>query len=166
VHCTVTRQQVNRAGYLQDFLEFWSARTEVEKIWFSLYTPQIGEMSDERLLPADRRQAVSDLLALRLRYPKLALPEGLIEAYQSPPASPDECIFARVTTTISADLTTKITPCQFGGAPDCNNCGCVASAGMIAIARHRVLGFIPVGAIFAGSVKVGEQMGRLRPATS
>lgn len=166
VHCTVTRQQVNRPGYLEKFLQFWSARAEVEKIWFSLYTPQIGEMSEERLLPADRRQAVSDLFALRLRYPKLALPEGLIEAYASPPASPDECVFARVTTTISADLTTKITPCQFGGAPDCSNCGCMASAGMIAIARYKVLGFIPVGAIFAGSVKVGEQLGRFRPVES
>src|SRR5262249_34824361 len=43
VHCTVTRQQVNRAGYLEDFLRFWTPRKEVEKIWFSLYTPQIGE---------------------------------------------------------------------------------------------------------------------------
>src|SRR6266403_1656476 len=31
VHCTVTRQQVNRAGYLEEFLQFWSQRTEVEK---------------------------------------------------------------------------------------------------------------------------------------
>src|SRR5205814_1758238 len=147
------------------FLQFWSARPEIEKVWFSLYTPQIGEHSEERLLPADRRQVVSDLLALRLRYPKLAVPEALIEAYASPPASPDECIFARVTTTISADLTTKITPCQFGGTPDCSNCGCLASAGMTAIARYKLLGFIPVGAIFAGSTKIGEQMGRLRPAT-
>src|ERR687887_572242 len=38
VHCTVTRQQVNRAGYLDEFLRFWSPRKEVEKIWFSLYT--------------------------------------------------------------------------------------------------------------------------------
>jgi len=54
VHCTVTRQQVNRSGYLEDFLKFWTPRREVEKIWFSLYTPQIGEVSDERLRPADR----------------------------------------------------------------------------------------------------------------
>jgi MoaA/NifB/PqqE/SkfB family radical SAM enzyme len=26
VHCTVTRQQINRAGYLQEFLEFWSVK--------------------------------------------------------------------------------------------------------------------------------------------
>jgi sulfatase maturation enzyme AslB (radical SAM superfamily) len=40
VHCTVTRQQVNRDGYIEEFLQFWSARPEVEKIWVSLYTPK------------------------------------------------------------------------------------------------------------------------------
>ncbi len=45
VHCTVTRQQVDRPGYIEEFLQFWSERTEVEKIWFSLYTPQVGERS-------------------------------------------------------------------------------------------------------------------------
>jgi MoaA/NifB/PqqE/SkfB family radical SAM enzyme len=166
VHCTVTRQQVNRPGYLEDFLRFWSGKREVEKIWMSLYTPQVGEVSDERLRPADRERVVADLLALRLRYPKLALPKGLIEVYASPPDSPAECIFARTTTTISADLTTRITPCQFGGAPDCSNCGCIASAGLAAVARHRLFGFVPVGSIFQGSVKVGEQVRKLRPAES
>src|SRR5436853_1643244 len=52
VHCTVTRQQVNRPGYLDEFLRFWSAQQPVEKIWVSLYTPQIGEVSAERLSPA------------------------------------------------------------------------------------------------------------------
>src|SRR6187549_4171121 len=64
VHCTVTRQQVNRPGYIEEFLRFWSAREEVTKIWCSLYTPQIGEVSDERLRPADRELVVSDLQAL------------------------------------------------------------------------------------------------------
>ena len=164
VHCTVTRQLVNRAGYIEEFLRFWSARPEVEKIWVSLYTPQIGEVSDERLRPVDRERAVADLMALRLSFPKLALPKGLIEVYANPPDSPDECIFARTTSTISADLTTRITPCQFGGAPDCSNCGCIASAGLAAVARHKLFGFVPVGSIFAGSLKVGESMRRLRPA--
>jgi MoaA/NifB/PqqE/SkfB family radical SAM enzyme len=166
VHCTVTRQQVRRPGYLEEFLRFWSDRTEVRKIWISLYTPQIGEVSEERLQAADRAQVVADLRALRLRYPKLEAPEGLIDAYANPPDSPDECVFARTTTSISADLKTKITPCQFGGAPDCQNCGCVASAGLAALGRHTVLGFIPVGALFTGSVRIGEHMRRLRPATA
>jgi MoaA/NifB/PqqE/SkfB family radical SAM enzyme len=163
VHCTITRQQVVRPGYLEEFLRFWSDRQEVRKIWFSLYTPQVGEISAERLTPADRRQVVSDLMALRLKYRKLEAPKGLIDVYADPPSSPDECVFARTTTSISADLTTKITPCQFGGAPDCSNCGCIASAGLAAVARHHVWGFIPVGSIFTGSVKVGERMRRLRP---
>ena len=166
VHCTVTRQQVNRQGYIEEFLQFWSARETVEKIWVSLYTPQLGEASEERLRPADRAKVIADLLALRLRYPKLKMPKGMIEAYAQPPSSPAECVFARTTTTISADLTTKITPCQFGGAPDCENCGCIASAGLTAVARHQVLGFIPVGPIFTGSMKVGERLKRLRPDRS
>jgi MoaA/NifB/PqqE/SkfB family radical SAM enzyme len=164
VHCTVTRQQVNRQGYIEEFLQFWSARESVHKIWVSLYTPQLGEVSAERLLPADREKVIADLLALRQRYPKLQMPKGMIEAYAVPPASPDECVFARTTTTISADLRTKITPCQFGGAPDCENCGCIASAGLAAVARHRLWGFIPVGRIFTGSMKVGERRRRSRSA--
>jgi MoaA/NifB/PqqE/SkfB family radical SAM enzyme len=163
VHCTITRQQVNRPGYIEEFLRVWSDRAEVEKILISLYTPQIGEISDERLRPVDRERVVADLMALRLSFPKLALPRGLIEVYAKPPDTPDECIFARTTTTISADLTTRITPCQFGGAPDCSNCGCIASAGLAAVARHQLFGLIPVGSIFAGSMKVGERMRRLRP---
>jgi organic radical activating enzyme len=162
VHCTITRQQVNRPGYLEEFLRFWSAQQEVQKIWMSLYTPQIGEVSEERLRPLDREAAVNDLLALRLRFPKLALPKGLIEVYANPPDSPDECVFARTTTTISADFKTPISPCQFGGNPDCSNCGCIASAGLAAVARHRLFGFIPVATIFNGSLKVGEQMRRTR----
>lgn len=164
VHCTVTRQQVNRPGYIEEFLRFWSARKEVSKIWVSLYTPQIGEVSEERLRPVDREIVVADLLALRQKYSKLALPKGLIDVYANPPESPDDCVFARTTMTISADLKTKITPCQFGGAPDCASCGCIASAGLAAVARHQLFGFIPVGTIFSGSLKVGERVRKLRPA--
>jgi hypothetical protein len=160
VHCTVTRQQVARPGYIEAFLRFWSPRSEVEKIWISLYTPQIGEVSPERLGPADRAAVVEDLLALRVRYPKLAMPRGLIEVLAEPPKSPDDCVFAKTTTTISADFTTRITPCQFGGAPDCSQCGCIASAGLAAVARHQLFGFIPLGSIFNGSLKVGERRKR------
>ncbi len=164
VHSTITRQQVTRDGYFEEFLAFWSARPEVEKIWYSLYTPQLGEVSDERLRPADRERVVNDLMGLRLKFPKLALPKGLLEVYAEPPSSPDDCVFARTTATLSADLTTRITPCQYGGNPDCSQCGCIASAGLAAVARHQLFGFIPVGLIFNGSLKVGERMRRLRPA--
>ena len=51
VHCTVTRQLVGREGYLEEFAEFWQDQPDVRKIWFSLYTPQIGEESAEKLRP-------------------------------------------------------------------------------------------------------------------
>jgi MoaA/NifB/PqqE/SkfB family radical SAM enzyme len=166
VHCTVTRQQVRRAGYLEEFIGFWSRQQPVEKIWMSLYTPQVGEVSEERLLPADRQRVIADLRALRHRYPKLAMFDGMLQVYAEPPQSPDECVFAQTTRTVSADLKTQITPCQFGGAPDCSNCGCLASAGLAAVARHQIFGVIPIHPIFAGSMKVGARMKRLRPAES
>jgi sulfatase maturation enzyme AslB (radical SAM superfamily) len=164
VHCTVTRQQVERPGYLDEFLAFWSLQPATEHIWMSLYTPQMGEASAERLRPVDREQVVSDLMALRFRYPKLRMNEQILQAYSEPPASPDDCVFARITTTISADLKTKITPCQFGGVPDCSNCGCLASAGLAAVGRHRIFGVIPIQSIFDNSIKVGQRVRRLRPA--
>ena len=57
---------------------------------------------------------------------------------RQPPQSPDDCIFAQTTECFSADLERRITPCQFGGDPDCANCGCMASAGLEAIGRHRL----------------------------
>ena len=162
VHCTVTRQMVNRQGYLEEFLRFWSARTETLKIWISLYTPQIGEISAERLTPADRQRVVADLMALRRLHPKLQAPKGLLHSYSHPPESPDDCVFARTTTTVSADLKTRITPCQFGGAPDCASCGCMASAGLAAIARHRVAGLIRVDSILNVSMRIGARIKRVR----
>jgi MoaA/NifB/PqqE/SkfB family radical SAM enzyme len=162
VHCTVTRQQVQRKGYLEEFTRFWSENPAVRTMWFSLYTPQIGEVADEILTPPDRRIVVATLRDLRVRYPKIQMPEGLINALASPPRSPDECIFARTTECISADFERRITPCQFGGAPDCEQCGCIASAGLKAVANHRLPGGIEVGAIFRASFAVGETMRGLR----
>jgi len=162
VHCTVTRQQVRRPGYLADFLQYWTDRGEAERIWISLYTPQVGEVSDEMLSAADRAQVIGDLMLLRARFPKLSAPEELLAVYADPPESPNDCLFSRTTKSVSADLKTAITPCQFGGVPDCANCGCIASAGLAAIGRHRLFGMIPVGAIFNASVAVGDLAGRRR----
>jgi hypothetical protein len=131
----------------------------------SLYTPQRGEESAERLRPDDRRRVVADLTALRLRFPKLDAPPALLAVYAEPPTSPEECVFAQSTSTISADLTTRITPCQFGGTPDCTQCGCVASAGLAAVGRHQLLGLVPVGSLFKGSIRIGEHVRRWRTET-
>jgi MoaA/NifB/PqqE/SkfB family radical SAM enzyme len=156
VHCTVTGQMMKRPGYLREFLEFWHPRKEIHKIWFSLFTPQVGDHLPEILEPQERRQAIADMLELRKQFPKLDMPEGMIRQFATPPHSPEECVFALTTRTISADLETKIVPCQFGGNPDCASCGCIASMGLAAVAAHKLGGFIPVGAIFRASVRIGQ----------
>jgi MoaA/NifB/PqqE/SkfB family radical SAM enzyme len=162
VHCTVTRQQAQRDGYLEEFVRYWSANPHTRQIWISLYTPQIGEQSAERLRPDDRERVVAALMRLRRAYPKLRMPERLIGAYAEPPRSPDGCVFAKTTTCVSADFERRIAPCQFGGTPDCANCGCVASAGLSAIGRHRLPGGLPVGALLEQSVRLGEGVRRMR----
>ncbi|MGE0594514.1 MAG: radical SAM protein [Vicinamibacterales bacterium] len=167
VHCTVTSQQVRRDGYLDEFLSFWQANPDTRLIWLSLYTPQKGEISVERLTAADRTRVIADMRRLRLRYPKLQMLDGMLNVYADPPKSPEACIFAQTTECYSSDLERHITPCQFGGNPDCTNCGCIASAGLEAIGRHRVLGgLVPVGQIFHASMKVGQMVRRVRNATT
>ena len=153
----------NAAGarYFEEFLSFWCARPEVRKVWFSIFTPQIGEEATE-ILPADERESTLEELArLRPLFPKLYLPDVVIEGYRRPPRSPEECIFARTTRSVTADLQGRITPCQFGGNPDCSQCGCVASAGLKAIGEYRLLGLLPVKSIFFASDSVGRTVGRM-----
>lgn len=162
IHCTITGQMMKRPGYLNEFLSFWTPKQEIRKIWFSLFTPQIGDDLPEMLSPYERSQAISDMTELRKRYAKLDMPEGLIRQFATPPDSPQNCVFALTTKTISADLKTAITPCQFGGNPDCKTCGCIASMGLAAVADHKLAGFISVGAIFNTSIKIGKL--RSKPA--
>jgi MoaA/NifB/PqqE/SkfB family radical SAM enzyme len=163
IHSTITGQMMKRPGYLREFLEFWAPRPEIRKIWFSLFTPQRGDRLPEMLQPPERAQAIADMLALRKEFPKLDMPEGMIRQFATPPASPRDCVFALTTQTLSADLKTRIVPCQFGGDPDCSSCGCVASMGLAAVAAHRLAGIIPVGAIFKASIKIGQARSKRRP---
>jgi sulfatase maturation enzyme AslB (radical SAM superfamily) len=157
IHCTVTGQMMTRPGYLQKFLEFWTPREEIRKVWFSLFTPQIGDAGMAEILgPAQRAQAIADMLQLRRIFPKLDMPEGLIRQFVTPPHNPANCVFALTTRVLSADLKTRVAPCQFGGNPDCSSCGCIASMGLAAVAAHKLGGFVPVGAIFRASVKIGR----------
>ncbi|MBI3281097.1 MAG: radical SAM protein [Acidobacteria bacterium] len=160
VHCTITGQMMKRHGYLEEFTAFWSACPDVRRLWFSLFTPQRGAEADEILTSRERQAAVAELLRLRRVYAKVDMREGLIKELAKPPQSPAECIFAQTTETISADLMTRITPCQFGGDPDCAQCGCIASMGLASIGNYRLAGLIPVGEIFRASARIGNAIGR------
>jgi MoaA/NifB/PqqE/SkfB family radical SAM enzyme len=162
VHCTVTSQMMERDGYLDEFVEFWSARSGVARIRMSFFTPQVGEEAVEILTPEMRERTVADLHRLRVLHPKLEANPAMLQSYLDPPRDPDECVFARVTKCTSADLETAVTPCQFGGTPDCSQCGCVASMGLHAVGRHRLPGGIKVGSLLGGSERVGATVRGMR----
>ncbi len=156
IHSTITGQMMKQPGYLEKFLQFWTPRPEIRKVWFSMFTPQIGDSMPEILTREERLRAMNELLDLRVRYPKVDMAKGLIEQFATPPHSPEDCVFARTTQVLTADLKTKVTPCQYGGKPDCEQCGCIATMGLAAVAAHKLGGVVPVGLIFRSSIAIGE----------
>ena len=166
IHCTITSQIAKRPGYLDDFLAFWSPRPEIAKIWFSIFTPQLGATDMEILTPSQRASVIADLRRLRIKYPVLDMPDAVIDEMGSPPKNPGECIFARTTEIISADLKTQISPCQFGGKPDCAQCGCIASIGLAAVGHYKLLGPLTAGHIFMASDRFGKGWRKLKNTLS
>jgi MoaA/NifB/PqqE/SkfB family radical SAM enzyme len=162
VHCTITRQQ-SRAGYLTEFTNFWAPLVDVKRIWFSLYTPQKGEDSPEMLRREDRERVVAEMTRLFATVPKLHdMIPSVVQGYLKPPQNPEECIFAKTTECISSDLKRVITPCQYGGDPDCTQCGCMASVGLGALGDYKLGGVMPLRTIFNASIRVGGGMRALR----
>ena len=162
VHWTITRPMLERAGYIEDYVAFWSARPEVDRLWVSLYTPQKDEVSPEILTPEDREAAAVRLLEVRQRHPKLLMNQGIADAIRTPPADPQNCMFARMSTNYSADLNTRVEPCIFGGAPDCTQCGCAISSGLHWLKDIKLGGVIKVENIAYGSANIGSVVGRMR----
>jgi MoaA/NifB/PqqE/SkfB family radical SAM enzyme len=160
VHCTITSAMVKRSGYLPEFVEFWAANPSVEKIWMSIFTPQRGASNVECLTHEERNAVVETLLRLRREEPKLDMRDGMIKEFLSPPVSPDKCIFAKTTLTLSADLATRVEPCQFGGEPDCSRCGCIASMGLAAVGHQKLAGPLTAGHIFWTSASIGRSVQR------
>jgi sulfatase maturation enzyme AslB (radical SAM superfamily) len=166
IHSTITAQIASREGYLEEFLAFWSENPAIAKIWFSLFTPQRGATDPEILSREQRIVVMKELRRLRPLYRKLDMHEIVIDEIENPPSSPEECIFARTTQIISADLTTNITPCQFGGDPDCSQCGCIASMGLAAVGHYKVIGNLTAGDLFMASDRIGKRLRSFRGSFS
>jgi MoaA/NifB/PqqE/SkfB family radical SAM enzyme len=164
VHCTITSAMVKRDDYLPEFVHFWSANPAVERIWISIFTPQRGSDNVECLTADERMAVVATLRRIRHDYPKLEMTEKMVKEFLSPPESPDRCIFAQTTHTLSADFKTRVEPCQFGGDPDCSRCGCFASMGLAAVGHQKVIGPITAGHIFWASHAIGGYVQRAENA--
>jgi MoaA/NifB/PqqE/SkfB family radical SAM enzyme len=162
VHWVITRPMLERPGYLEDYVSFWNARPEVNRIWVSIYTPQIGEHSAEMLSAVDREVIARELPLLHKKFPKLLMNSGIASAFVHPPASPGDCLFSKMSVNYSADLETRVEPCVFGGTPDCSQCGCAASSGLHWIRTEKVAGPLMVGHFVEGSVAIGSLINRLK----
>ncbi len=161
-HWVITRPMMERSGYLEEYVAFWSARPEVNRVWVSVYTPQIGEESAEMLLPADRETLARELPLMYKKFPKFLFTKGMGEALLRPPTDPDDCLFAKMSANYSADLKSRVEPCVFGGTPDCSQCGCTISSALHWIKTEKVVGPLKVGHFIAGSINTGLFVNKLR----
>src|SRR5215470_10269500 len=164
IHWVITRPMA-RSNYLEEYVAFWSARPEVNRIWVSFYTPQIGEQSPEILDAADRTLVAQRLPALAKRYAKLLFKPGMAEAFLRPPANPSDCVFAKMSVNYSADLKSRVEPCVFGGSPDCSQCGCSVSTALHWIRTEKVAGPLRVGHFISGSINTGLFVNKLRSSS-
>ena len=162
VHWVITRPMLERTSYLEEYVAFWNAQPEVDHIWVSLYSPQVGEESSERLTPADRERIGTELPALTKQYSKLLLPEGVGRAFVNPPKNPHDCLFSKMSLNYSADLQTHVEPCVFGGNPDCTQCGCSISSALHWARDLKVAGPLSVGHLVKASLAVGSAVKKFR----
>jgi MoaA/NifB/PqqE/SkfB family radical SAM enzyme len=161
IHGTITRPMLERPGYIEEYIGFWSARPEVVRMWMSTYTPQKGEQSDEMLSASDRDVAATALVKARQTNPKLLMNAGIADAIRKPPADPGECMFARMSTNYSADLETRVEPCIFGGNPDCSQCGCAISSGLHWL-KTLHFGALKVEHVALSATYIGSVVGKIR----
>jgi MoaA/NifB/PqqE/SkfB family radical SAM enzyme len=162
IHWVITRPMLARHDYLQEYVSFWSARPEVNRIWVSVYTPQLGEQSAEMLTPDDRAAVAQRLSSLHRQYPKLLVTDGMARAIVRPPSNPDDCLFSKMSANYSADLQSRVEPCVFGGTPDCSQCGCSISSALHWIRNIKLAGPVKIDHFVTGSIAVGALMNRLR----
>jgi len=162
VHWTITRPMLQRAGYLEEFVSYWSARPEVDGIWVSLYSPQISEESEEKLRVEDREFVAGELRRLAQSYSKLLMTKSMVQTLLRPPKNPQRCLFAKMSTNYTADLRTRVEPCIFGGAPDCTQCGCAVTTGTGHIKEFKLFGPLRAGHLVSASVAIGSTMNRIR----
>lgn len=162
IHWTVVRNNVERSGYMDRYLKFWNARPEVNRIWVSVYTPQLNEESPERLTNDNRLQLAQFLNTAGTHYPKLTMHRGLSNAFLVPPESPSACLFSTLSVNYTADLHTRVEPCVFGGKPNCTECGCSISMGLHWLGDLDVIKPLKARHLIRGSLAIGRAVNRTK----
>jgi hypothetical protein len=161
IHWTVVRKNTEDAAYMDRYLAFWNGRPEVNRIWVSVYTPQLDELSDERLTDYHRQQLATYFNSRAGRFAKLTMHSGLMKAFVEPPVDPSSCLFSKLSVNYTADLRTRVEPCVFGGTPSCADCGCSISMGMHWLGDTRIVGGLRARHLIEGSLAIGKRVNSL-----
>jgi MoaA/NifB/PqqE/SkfB family radical SAM enzyme len=161
IHWTVVRGNIEQPGYMDRYLAFWNAQPEVDRIWVSVYTPQLEEQSAERLTPLNRAALAEYFHSTGRKYPKLTMHKGLMDAFVRPPENPSDCLFSKLSVNYTADLKSRVEPCVFGGSPNCAECGCSMSMGMHWLGDIRVAGPVHARDLILGSLAIGRTVNRV-----
>ena len=106
VHCTVTGQITGRPGYLEEFMRFWSERPRSSASG-SASSRRRGSRGARDSDPRDARRSFERVTAPLSSVSQISDEPEMIEELRHPPQSPEECIFARTTKSLSADLETR-----------------------------------------------------------
>jgi len=144
---------MKRPGYLAEFLEFWTPRPEIEKVWFSLFTPQVGDRMPEILSSEERAQAIADMVELRKQHPKLDMPEAVIRQFASPPHRPQIVFCAHDSDRCRRTCRPRSLHASLAGIliarPAMHRIH-----GLASIAAHKLGGILSVGTIFKASSRL------------
>ena len=95
--------------YLDEFLAFWISKPEIKRDGSSLFTPQRRRRMKRNVTAGTEYQVVTHLMRQRF------LTENWIwgqvfRQFRKALSPGRDCVFARLTTTVSADLKTRIAP--------------------------------------------------------
>ena len=88
VSWVITNQMMERAGYLEEYLAFWTSRSEIERIWLERLHAAARRAQRRAATPASRARLLAELPDLKRRYPALILPAGAEKAFAVPPRRP------------------------------------------------------------------------------
>ena len=168
VHCTVTRQQVQRDGLprrVPDVLV--GATPDTRQIWISLYTPQVGETvgRDGSRRPIAQRVVADLLRAADAAIPKLADAEGH-DRRLSRAAGVARRVHLRADddVRVGRPRAARSRRASSAAIPTAASAAASRRRGSRPSARHRLPGGLRVGAIFdASSLRVGQVTARPRP---
>jgi len=151
-----------RTSYLEEYVDLWSRRDEVNRTWASVYSPQLGEHTPEMFTREDREILAERLPKLRQHHYRSLINEGITKTFLQPTQTAAQCVFSRMSLNYTADLKTRVGPCVLGGTPDCSQSGCAASVGLHWVKSVKLAGPLRIGHLLRASIGIGRAAGRIR----